>query len=194
MIGALQMHALGFSIGDLTAGGTAAALGLLVCGMALLCWPLIMRRIKTHRTQGHAPPPTLEARLEVIRATGRERDELERLVADAREAIRIGCGQLDERIGRLERLLEQADRIGEHPRSGCEVEPRGSSDRAHAWVGAISPSRAPAVEALSETQADPLTHEVYTLHDAGRNALEIATQLHEHLGKIELMLALRPRR
>jgi len=42
-----------------------------------------------------------------------------------------------------------------------------------------------------ETERDPFTQQVYDLADAGKNPVEIASQLNEQTGKVELVLALR---
>jgi hypothetical protein len=51
------------------------------------------------------------------------------------------------------------------------------------------------VQAASINEAagsdDPLARRVYELADGGMDAVAIARQLNEHVGKVELMLALR---
>ncbi len=44
-----------------------------------------------------------------------------------------------------------------------------------------------------EVELDPLTRSVYALADDGRSSVEIARKLDEQIGKVELILALRPR-
>ena len=39
---------------------------------------------------------------------------------------------------------------------------------------------------------DPLAEQIYELADAGRTPVEIAQDLDEQVGKVELILALRP--
>ena len=52
-------------------------------------------------------------------------------------------------------------------------------------LGRVGPPPASAVP------ADPLTTTVYELADAGHGPVEIAQQLEEQVGKVELILALR---
>ena len=42
-----------------------------------------------------------------------------------------------------------------------------------------------------EDADDPLKRRIYELDDTGHTSVEIATELGEHVGKIELILALR---
>ncbi len=155
------------------------AVVLLMGGGVLLAWPAIGRWVRARQAKAMGRRvPTLDDRLRAVDAAAMQRDELERLVAEARETIRIGCAQLDARLERLERL-------------GAGVETgvaRAVETNGHLHVRSVHPVAAS--EAMRET-GDPLTREVYALADEGKSAMEIATQLDEHTGKVELMLALR---
>lgn len=67
--------------------------------------------------------------------------------------------------------------------------------------GRTPPHEVDATERLShgapqpepEVELDPLTRSVYALADDGRSSVEIARELDEQIGKVELILALRPR-
>ena len=48
-----------------------------------------------------------------------------------------------------------------------------------------------APDAIRYEAADPIAVDVYRLADEGRSSIEIAKELDEHTGKIELILALR---
>jgi len=146
---------------------------LLLGGGGLLAWPVLRRRFERSRHERMSRRvPTLDERLNAVLAAARHRDELERLIFEARETIRAGCEQLDARLERLERLgpAEPAERTTPEVR-----------------VRSVQPATGEPTRGLD----DPMTREVYALADAGKSTLEIARHLGEHLGKIELMLALR---
>lgn len=160
----------------LTARPLAWALVLLLVGSVLLGAPLVRKRIAAHRARARRRPPSIEERNKVIEAEARERAELERLVGDAREAIRLGCAQLDARLERMEGLVARAERLeGEAAARVPSVE-----------VRSIRPA-----SGGEPIHVDPAESEIYALADAGHGAIDIASRLQEHVGKVELMLALR---
>lgn len=57
---------------------------------------------------------------------------------------------------------------------------------------AAQSSAAPTILVSDPTGPDPLTGEVYRLADQGMPSVEIARRLNQHVGKVELILALRP--
>lgn len=159
---------------------------LLVGGGVLLTWPMIRRWWSGRRSPAQGlRVPTLEERLKAAAAASREREALDRVVQEARETIALGCAQLDTRIQRLESLLAEADRrgISAPPRR----EANAAARKGDLHVRNAQPAAAPVIEATT----DPIAREVYTLADAGRSPLEIASALQEQVGKVELMLALR---
>ena len=100
--------------------------------------------------------------------------------AQLQDTARRLSGQLDNKARRLEMLIDEADQ------------------RIAALAGQAEPAtRRPAQPAAQPTpgngehQADELTRAVYGQADAGRTVLEIAQQLDEQIGKVELILALR---
>lgn len=96
-------------------------------------------------------------------------------------AQRLGS-QLDNKARRLEKLIEDADqRI-----AALETAPRATAGSTLTQAGTPAPART-----NGERPVDALTREVYEHADAGRTAVEIAQQLDEQVGKIELILALR---
>jgi hypothetical protein len=61
----------------------------------------------------------------------------------------------------------------------------------------ITPARATSsqtaiAQPIDGPARDPLTASIYRLADAGRSSIDIARELHEQVGKVELILALRP--
>ncbi len=93
-------------------------------------------------------------------------------------AQRLGA-QLDNKARRLEKLIEEADqRIA-------------ALSGAAPGLSAPDRPRAPAAPSPARPPRDPLTQAVYEHADAGRTPVEIARELDEQVGKVELILALR---
>lgn len=67
-----------------------------------------------------------------------------------------------------------AARAGTNPSAASSTETAGSAEQQN-----------------EVDQQDTLTRSIYALADAGSDPLEIAKQLDEHVGKVELILALR---
>ena len=156
--------------------------GLLVVGIVFICAWLMMRiRKRSQRGPNH---PTAQEHLERYRQKEAIRDDLESLMVDIEQmAKRLGA-QLDAKSLRLEKLIDDADlRIAQLQQAMREQHAQPPAHAAPAPVAAApDPPAAP---------ADPLAADVYRLADAGHNPPEIARRLDEHVGKVELILALR---
>jgi len=114
--------------------------------------------------------PRREERPESITAA---RSSVESVMADAEELTRRLAALLDNKAARLESLIDQANEAAERLERAAD-QPRCS-------VQSQTPS----------PPADPVAHEVYALADRGLSSLEIARELDEPTGKVELILALR---
>lgn len=146
----------------------------------------------------------VSARDHVDRARQKQgvRDELEALMVDINRMAKDLGAQLDAKIVRIEQATREADqRIAQlhalqhelnqplsppnHAASAPAAAPHAGLEDPHAaHAQLITPQRPP-------DQADPLTREVYALADQGIGPGDIAEQLGEHVGKVELILALR---
>jgi hypothetical protein len=69
--------------------------------------------------------------------------------------------------------------------------PRGPSPRTAAGVQPASSMTATGVATRSSELDDPVARSIYRLADQGASAMDISRKLNEHLGKVELILALR---
>ncbi|MFG0274837.1 MAG: hypothetical protein ACF8QF_07260 [Phycisphaerales bacterium] len=152
-------------------GGVLLAAGVVV----LLVWTWISLRRRLRRS---AASPDASERLEEIRTRQRGRDSLDGVMVDAEELARRLAAHLDNKAARLEILLDEANatiaRLEQAAASG------GTARR---QIGAdIAPSG---------SAPDPIVRNIYRLADAGKAPLEIATELDEQVGKVELVLALR---
>lgn len=89
------------------------------------------------------------------------------------------AAQLDNKARRLEVLIEQADRRLDALAQATAARP------------AASPGKPPPPPPAAAPSPDPLTQAVYERADAGQSAVDIARELDEQVGKVELILALR---
>ena len=113
-------------------------------------------------------------RLAHLRAAADADAGIEGRAARAADMVREATAKLETRAARLEVLLEHADqRI-----AGLE----------RALDGSDTPSSAPAT---TDSHADPIKARVFSLADDGLSAIEIAQQTDQHVGEVELILALR---
>lgn len=143
---------------------------LLVAGLVFLSLYLVIRIRQRQKQQRGLSP---QEQLERFRQKEAVRGELEQCMVEIDRLTRQFAGQLDARIIRLEKLLEEADK---------------KIARLEGLVGAEEKRG----EEKKEVELnDPLARSIYELADQGLTAAEIAQRLGEHLGKVELILALR---
>ncbi len=176
------MDVLGLALGLTTGptGDTASpwagvVMALLIAGFAIFMTFSIRRKI----AKRNAARPTARELVEQMKNHPRMlASDTHAFNAKLEETARRLSGQLDNKARRLEILIGEADQR----------------------IAALGASAAPATQPAArhapapsngEHQADELTRAVYEQADAGRTALEIAQQLDEQVGKVELILALR---
>ena len=179
-------------------------------GILLIILGSFMMLNKRKRRQGKR----LSAReqLERSKQEHQTRGDLEQLMVELEQLTKRFSSQLDAKSMQLERLIDQADRRIEELRrlqgedTSAPIDD-GAADVSRAsdtssWpsdpgIDATATAAAPQAEAAAAQRTPPaqptdeLTENVYRLADQGLDAAGIAHQLDEHIGKIELMLALR---
>jgi hypothetical protein len=112
------------------------------------------------------------------------RDDLEALMVDINRMARDLGGQLDAKIIRIEKANQEAEeRIAQLQALRDELSNPSTMNQ-------TSPDQLVTPQAGPD-QTDPLTRQVYQLADQGKGPADIAQELDEHVGKIELILALR---
>jgi hypothetical protein len=150
---------------------------LLPAGLLLLVLGLFMTMRNRRRRQ--STRPTAREQLERSRQTQAMKGDLEELMVEIERLTRRFASQIDTKTAELESLIREADeRIVQLRDAAAQASRRRVDEPAgHAAIDA------PAV--------DPLTRQVHELADRGAAPVEIARQLNEHVGKIELILALR---
>jgi len=169
---------------------------LLVLALALITASLLSMWKK--RKSQRSKRVTGREQLGQLREKERVRGDLESLMVEVEQLARQMSAQLDAKSHRLEQLLDEADRkIAELQRSRDDHAERDAADASEPGLEEPSMSTPPpTVGAPSPPGPDPavrdaLPHRVYELADQGLAAEQIADQLDEHAGKVELILALR---
>ncbi len=133
-----------------------------------------------------------------------ERDELERraaelksLMDDASEVVRLLAARMDEQASRLEALIARADAAiaTESTEPSAAATARPSPDLGVRPVPAPVPreSRVVQIAGPRPEPAETLAARIFLLADQGLAPSEIARRVGQHVGKVELMLALRGR-
>lgn len=171
------------------------AYGLLAVGILFI----IAAMFSLGRSRNRQASTRATARDHVERARQKQgvRDELEALMVDINRMAKDLGGQLDAKIVRIEQATREADeRIAQlqalkdtlsQPAPYAVQPPPATAE----LVGDVAGMDAPQPHPASQPQADSLTREVYALADSGLGPGDIAEQLGEHVGKVELILALR---
>lgn len=164
---------------------------LLVIGLAVIMLAIVSQ-IKKRRADildDRRPLPgsperrlTPDERIERDRQLRGLETDLRSLTAEVEQMAQRLSRRLDQQSQRLEQLIQQADqRIAQLQ----AISPAASS-------AAPMPPLASALRPQAGSPAaDPLSQSIYALADQGLSSQEIACRLHEHTGKVELILALR---
>ncbi len=98
------------------------------------------------------------------------------------------ASRLDAKAARLEMLLEESQQTIDHLQAALN----DASTAAQSYAASVPVIETSHTEPkLPAIPRDPLTASVYQLADGGHNSIEIAQQLDEQVGKVELILALR---
>ncbi len=156
---------------------------LLLLGLGLVAVSVVLSIRKRRQMKQSNLPRTRDDHVEHARQMRGMRGELEDLMVDIEELARRFSAQLDAKSMRLEKLIDEADaklaaldrRLGEMP--------------GERFTESVAP---PAPEPERRAQlGDPMAARVYQMADQGMEANDIAKTLGEHVGKVELMLALR---
>ena len=164
-------------------------------GVALVTTSLLMRFRKRRAKAARAP--TAQEQIQQNRQHRGMRGDLETLMVEIEALSKRFATQLDAKSIQLERLLDEADqRIARLEGLGQDAaESRFDTDSGGLGSSPAGPEAGSSDDQASalaqEAGDDPLARSVYELADQGSDANQIARQLNEHVGKIELILALR---
>lgn len=153
--------------------------GLLLITVALLARLRKRRRRAAVAGSGEGGGITARERLERYRQEKGVRHDLESLMVEIEQLAKRMGSQLDAKTVQLEALIRQADDRLDQLRRASDGGPVTGSATAE-------PPAAPA----GPSDADPLARSVCELAEQGLSPIDIARRLDEHVGKVELILAL----
>ena len=161
---------------------------LLPGGIVLIVMWLMFRLRKRGKNPTAIARPAEQ--LEQQRQASGLRGDLERVMVEVEQLAKRFGAQLDTKSIRLEKLIEQADaRIAELERLEA---PGDTASGESAGVSADSTRDGLESDTIPEAeQESEMARAVYRMADTGSDPVEIAKVLGEHVGKIELILALR---
>ena len=170
---------------------------VVVLGIVMVTTSLLMALRK--RRAKAAAAPTAQEQIQQTRQHRGMRGDLETLMVEIEELSKRFASQLDAKSIQLEGLLNEADqriaRLERLKQDNTEARPSsfnatGGQNSPLAGQEAESSGGRPST-VIKGAANDPLTRSVYELADQGHDADQIARQLNEHVGKVELILALR---
>jgi hypothetical protein len=153
---------------------------LMVAGVVLF-GALLTIGIRGRIARRNREAPSPREMIEQVKANRAQTDDAHAATGQLADTARRLSAQLDNKARRLEVLIRQADE-----RLAALADATGDRAAPARTDGAPEAAAPPAAAPL-----DPLTRSVYEHADTGLTALEIAQQLDEQVGKVELILALR---
>lgn len=182
--------------------------GLLLLGIVFIIMALFS--FGRARKKKNFDAPTAREHLERTRQRQGVRHDLQGLMVEIEQmAKRLGA-QLDAKTIHLEKAMREADEriaqlqaLRETGPGGGAASPLPQAPPTDPHSEGVSPPPPDAAASASESPdaasiapepdvyTDPLTQEVYALADRGQGPQSIAQSLGEHVGKVELILALR---
>ena len=170
---------------------------LLPVGLGLIATGLIFMLRKRSRTGG---APSARAQLERVRNVDGMKDDLQALMVEIERMTRRFASQVEAKTTELEALIAEAEqRIAElrelrdatADAAALSPSTRGYDPGPPSDAPALNPPPADDDAPTGPSLRDELSVRVLQLADEGHDAQAIARELDEHVGKIELILALR---
>jgi hypothetical protein len=189
---------------------------LLIGGLILITAFLFSRMSRRKRNAPSVLTP--HEQLDRLRQVRGMRGDLEELMVEIEQMAKRMAIRLEHLLEKADRRVEElrelsrlanhspaavkddAPAASEQPAPRPVVTGRGLAAMYQQAAAQQTASPAPSAEAQPEPAPveaepglpdDPLARKVYTLADSGQDASQIARHLNEHVGKIELILALR---
>jgi hypothetical protein len=181
--------------------GAVAALGI-----ALITATLLRRWMKRNRVSRQREPKRVLSDQRQQLQHRAERDSLEKLMVEVQDLTRLCAAQIENRASKLEHLIQLADQRLQQLDRATQPSPAHSPrstrpDHRHNFDNTAVSKRTErtqdwSAEADEEPvivtrQRDQLAERVHDLSAMGLSSIEIARQLEEQVGKVELILALR---
>ncbi len=154
---------------------------------------LMMISIRGKIARRNADRPSPRELIDQLKEGSRHRVDAQAASAEMLDAARQMAAKLDNKAARLEVLIQQADeRISQMSQLPVVV---GNTQAGSAIASDVRSAHQPVQVSTREPTiaADPLTQSVYELADSGCLPIQIAQELDEQVGKVELILSLRDR-
>ena len=151
--------------------GMLMAVGVVI--LTVMALSNLRRRMRQQSRQTTLDP---RERIESFESEAKKRQLVEGYMANAEELTARLAAHMDNKAAWLEKLMEDAD---ERIRRLELIEHRSAQESSQASGAQLEPGE------------DPMKLRIYALADQGLPPLEIARQLDQHTGKVELVLALR---
>ena len=187
----------------LPVGTAQMLLVIMVVGLGVLLTISIRAKI----ARRNAEAPSAREQIEAIKAGNTARLDVDAVHASLHDVARKLSAQLDNKAERLEQLIVQAEERIARLETPATTSPRSAAPRSaakgsasaapiatpgpHAQGQPAKPQATSVSEARDPEPTDSLRRAIYALADSGRSPVEISRELDEHIGKIELILALR---
>ena len=181
----MMMHALLAIEEAATDRGNPVLAGLLMATGVLIITVVMMMRLWRirRRNAANAGVPVTERITKIKRDNAADGvGRMEAVMVEMQELTRVCAAQVENRVARLEMLLREAD---ERIAQLTALEENAETSRP-----APPPAR-PTPVVRPSIGSDELSQRVYALADSGLGSADIARELTEHTGKVELILALR---
>lgn len=157
----------------------------------------MMMGIRKKRRQAGARSSSRE-RVDELRQKQAVRGDLEQLMTEVEQLAKRFGTQLDAKTMQMERLIEEADRkiaelkqLEQARRDAMSLQPPQASYPKPQAPETHPPSDIAHPPSPAPSPDETLKRSVCALADRGVDPVEIAKQLNEHVGKVELILALR---
>jgi hypothetical protein len=186
---------------------------LMFGGVMMVMFILVTNAKRRYRERQRGQNLSARERLERVQQESVMKNDLRTMMVELEDLTRRFSAQLDAKSVRLDHMMQEADAkmaqlrqmieaAGGDPNTATPTNDNTSQVEAlPEAVQAPAPSAADAnpdssevsapVEATPTDEDDPLKRRIYELDDGGQTSVEIATELGEHVGKVELILALR---
>jgi len=160
---------------------------VLLLGLCMVTAWLMLRLLKRNRRKADQPILNVQERTAQARQARGIKGDLEQLMVEVEQLAKRFSAQLDAKTLEMEQLLDRADQTLDHL--------RGQTLQDHSTESPTSSKPATAnIHGYGDQKSrtdDHLSHTIYQLQDEGLDADQIARRTNEHIGKVELILALR---
>lgn len=178
-------------IAAVSASGTSNWLPGALLAAGVLAVTLVSMRIwlrNRRKARAISEGPSARERLNEMSLV-KQRDSIESLIVDLQETARTCAAQVENRAARLEALMRQTDqKVLELKEALKHADSRRSQPAP--VVRAVEPAEQPQQRFRLETERDSRTQRILGLHGEGASDADIARELGEEIGKVQLILSL----